>query len=126
MHMRVGESYAGLYIPMLSYNIINFNAGRPAVPINLKGELEGRMKMGRHAFSVLPPRVFVLMGCVRSWFLDYYRCFYLHNLPSCLALRLLLCAGIIVGNGCIGNAAGVCGSSLYGEKLSLEQYHGHG
>jgi hypothetical protein len=33
--------------------------------------------------------------------------------------------GIMVGNGCLGNTVGVCGS-FYGENLSLAQYHGHG
>ena len=33
--------------------------------------------------------------------------------------------GILVGNGCIGQAAGVCGSSPYGDYLSLAQFHGH-
>ena len=32
--------------------------------------------------------------------------------------------GILVGNGCIGQAAGVCGSSPYGDYLSLAQFHG--
>ena len=33
--------------------------------------------------------------------------------------------GILVGNGCIGSEAGVCGSSLYGDYLTLAQFHGH-
>ena len=32
--------------------------------------------------------------------------------------------GILVGNGCIGQSAGVCGSSPYGDYLSLAQFHG--
>ena len=32
-----GESYAGIYIPTLAYNIYNYNSGNPATPINLKG-----------------------------------------------------------------------------------------
>jgi hypothetical protein len=64
-----GESYAGLYIPMLAFNIYNYNLGSPAVPLPLKG--------------------------------------------------------ILVGNGCIGSDAGVCGSSPYGDYLSLSQFHGH-
>ena len=34
--------------------------------------------------------------------------------------------GILVGNGCLGNAVGICGSSPYGDFLALSQYHGHG
>ena len=33
--------------------------------------------------------------------------------------------GILVGNGCIGNDAGVCGGSQYGDYLTLAQFHGH-
>ena len=65
-----GESYAGVYIPMLSFNVFNYNQGAaPGTAINLKG--------------------------------------------------------ILVGNGCIGNDAGVCGSSAYGDYLTLAQFHGH-
>ena len=60
-----GESYAGIYIPSLAYDIVTSGS-----KINLKG--------------------------------------------------------ILVGNGCLGNAVGVCGSSPYGAYLSLAQYHGHG
>ena len=60
-----GESYAGIYIPSLAYDIVTSGS-----KINLKG--------------------------------------------------------ILVGNGCLGNAVGVCGSSPYGTYLSLAQYHGHG
>jgi carboxypeptidase C (cathepsin A) len=65
-----GESYAGIYIPMLAYNVHAHNQGAGAAdPIQLRG--------------------------------------------------------IMVGNGCIGNAAGVCGSSPYGNYLNLAQFHGH-
>lgn len=65
-----GESYAGLYVPMLAYNLFNYNKGPGASdPIPLKG--------------------------------------------------------IMVGNGCIGSQAGVCGSAPYGNYLSLAQFHGH-
>jgi carboxypeptidase C (cathepsin A) len=60
-----GESYAGIYIPSLAYDIVTSGS-----KINLKG--------------------------------------------------------ILVGNGCLGNAVGVCGSAAYGDYLSLAQYHGHG
>jgi serine carboxypeptidase-like clade 2 len=63
-----GESYAGVYVPSLAYDVVNFNAA--GGKINLKG--------------------------------------------------------IMVGNGCIGNAVGICGSSAYGEYLSVAQLHGHG
>ena len=65
-----GESYAGIYIPTLAYNIYNYNQAAPAVAINLKG--------------------------------------------------------IIVGNGCVGHAVGICGTSGYGDYLTLSQLHGHG
>lgn len=29
--------------------------------------------------------------------------------------------GLLVGNGCIGDAVGICGSALYGDFLSLSQ-----
>lgn len=35
-------------------------------------------------------------------------------------------SGLLVGNGCIGQDAGVCGRSPYGDYLTLSQYHGHG
>lgn len=60
-----GESYAGIYIPSLAYDIVTSGS-----KINLKG--------------------------------------------------------ILVGNGCLGNTVGVCGNNLYGDYLSLAQYHGHG
>jgi hypothetical protein len=61
-----GESYAGIYIPTLAYDIVNFGGGA----INLKG--------------------------------------------------------ILVGNGCLGDKVGICGSAPYGDYLALAQYHGHG
>ena len=64
-----GESYAGIYIPMLAYNIYQYNQGSPADPIPLKG--------------------------------------------------------ILVGNGCIGQDAGVCGNSPYGDYLNIAQLHNH-
>ena len=45
---------------------------------------------------------------------------YNQGAPSPINLK-----GILVGNGCIGQAAGVCGSSPYGDYLSLAQFHGH-
>ena len=59
-----GESYAGIYIPMLSYNIYQYNVANPGNAINLKG--------------------------------------------------------IMVGNGCIGLAAGHCGN----DPTGLNDYHG--
>jgi len=61
-----GESYAGIYIPTLAYDIVTVGGGS----INLKG--------------------------------------------------------ILVGNGCLGNKVGICGSAPYGDYLALAQYHGHG
>lgn len=42
------------------------------------------------------------------------------------SLRYPSCPAHHTGNGCIGATAGVCGDSLYGDFLSLAQYHGHG
>jgi carboxypeptidase C (cathepsin A) len=64
-----GESYAGLYIPMLAYNIYQYNI---------------------NAVDKIPLR------------------------------------GILVGNGCIGAAAGICSRTGYADYLSLKQFHGHG
>lgn len=64
-----GESYAGIYVPSLAFEIYQYNGGNPTTPIPLKG--------------------------------------------------------ILVGNGCIGQEAGVCGSSPYGDYLSMAQYHNH-
>ena len=41
-----GESYAGIYIPMLAYNVYNYNLKGPASPINLKGILVGNGCIG--------------------------------------------------------------------------------
>jgi serine carboxypeptidase-like clade II len=55
-----GESYAGIYVPTLAYDVVQYNAAAPpAQKLNLKG--------------------------------------------------------IMVGNGCLGNAVGVCGDGIYGE-----------
>ena len=65
-----GESYAGIYVPMLAFNVFTFNQGAGAAD----------------------------------------------QIPL---------SGIMVGNGCIGAGAGVCGSAPYGNYLSLAQFHGH-
>ena len=65
-----GESYAGIYIPMLAFNVYQYNKGAPAAPINLKG--------------------------------------------------------IMVGNGCIGNAAGHCGSDPLNDLHDVQTFRGHG
>ncbi|CAG9327620.1 unnamed protein product [Blepharisma stoltei] len=36
-----GESYAGIYIPTLAYFILQYNAGKPAMTINLQGIMVG-------------------------------------------------------------------------------------
>jgi len=66
-----GESYAGIYIPTLAYQVYNYNVAKPAVPINIKG--------------------------------------------------------ILVGNGCIGNAAGHCGNDPTGinDYHDIQQWKGH-
>ena len=64
-----GESYAGIYIPMLAYNIFQYNKNA-SNPINLKG--------------------------------------------------------ILVGNGCIGNAAGHCGTDSTNDYHDIQQWKGHG
>ena len=68
-----GESYAGVYIPMLAYNVYKSNqAGLSSVPLR----------------------------------------------------------GVLVGNGCIGSEAGICGQGNagdgYADYLSLKQFAGHG
>ena len=67
-----GESYAGVYVPSLAYDIVGYNAKNPAVPLALKG--------------------------------------------------------IMVGNGCIGNAAGHCGNDPTGlsDYHDVLQWKGHG
>ena len=65
-----GESYAGIYIPMLAAAVYHFNQGAPAAPINLKG--------------------------------------------------------IMVGNGCIGNAAGHCGTDPLNDLHDVQTFRGHG
>lgn len=64
-----GESYAGIYIPMLAYNVYKYNQGSPAQPINLKGTM--------------------------------------------------------VGNGCIGNAAGHCGTDPLNDYHDVMEWRGH-
>lgn len=41
-----GESYAGIYVPMLASDVTDYNKGNPAVPINLKGILVGNGCLG--------------------------------------------------------------------------------
>ena len=65
-----GESYAGIFIPMLAYEVFQYNNGAPATPINLKG--------------------------------------------------------IMVGNGCIGNAAGHCGEDALNDLHDVQTFRGHG
>ena len=65
-----GESYAGIYIPMLAAAVYHYNQGAPAAPINLKG--------------------------------------------------------VMVGNGCIGNEAGHCGSDPLNDLHDVQTFRGHG
>ena len=65
-----GESYAGLYVPMLAYNVYKYNLAKSGPTINLKG--------------------------------------------------------IMVGNGCIGNAAGHCGSDNLNTLHDVTTLRGHG
>lgn len=44
-----GESYAGIYVPMLAYNVVKYNAGKPAQPINLQGTMVGNGCIGYDA-----------------------------------------------------------------------------
>lgn len=68
----LAESYAGIYVPSLAYDVYQYNSKAPANPINLKG--------------------------------------------------------ILVGNGCIGDAAGHCGSDPTGlsDYHDIQQWRGHG
>ena len=65
-----GESYAGIYLPMLAYAVFQYNSGSPAAPIALRG--------------------------------------------------------IMVGNGCIGNAAGHCGDDALNDLHDVQTFRGHG
>jgi serine carboxypeptidase-like clade 1 len=44
-----GESYAGIYIPMLAYAVYQYNSGRPAAPIALQGIMVGNGCIGNEA-----------------------------------------------------------------------------
>jgi len=41
-----GESYAGIYVPTLAYAVVQYNRGKPATPINLKGIMVGNGCLG--------------------------------------------------------------------------------
>jgi hypothetical protein len=44
-----GESYAGIYIPMLAYNVYNYNVANPSTPVNLHGIMVGNGCIGNNA-----------------------------------------------------------------------------
>ena len=44
-----GESYAGVYVPSLAYAVYQYNQGKPAVPIKLKGIMVGNGCIGKDA-----------------------------------------------------------------------------
>ena len=113
-----GESYAGIYIPMVSRGGV-WRAGaraqspaRPPAAPDPCALFAACIPSRRFPSRTRPPLLLQLAYNV-----------YNYNLKA-PAVPIPL-KGILVGNGCIGNDVGVCGQDSYSDYLSLFQLYRH-